>query len=136
MKKMEKTEKNVHFKKIESYKHNLAINVLSDWLDKKPSLIGINYPISTVKEKEFTIHGRLAFVPDLTVYVDDQIFALFEVCHTHGIDGFKLWEIQKYQYYNNEFFNVYEISAEWIMRQISVPYELQIINKYNDIRLC
>lgn len=123
-----------HFEKVESYKHRFAIETLRTWIEKQPQLIGLNYPVNSIIEQPFSTHGRLEFVPDLTIFIEDDIFRVYEVFHTHQIDGFKLFKIQKYQYYNNSFFEVHEISAEWILRQVRIPDKLIIDQVYKDIR--
>lgn len=115
------------FNKIESYKHTAAIDVLKNWIEKEPQLIGLHYPVNTIKEHEFKIHGIISFVPDLTIFIESDIHSIFEVEHTHPVNAFKLAKIQLYKWVYKEYFDVYEIDAEWILKQVNIPYKLQMI---------
>jgi hypothetical protein len=122
------------FEKKETYEHHFAIEVLRKWIEKEPHLIGIHYPVNTIIEHEFSLKGRLAFIPDLTVFIENDIFRLYEIVYSHPIDGFKLFKIQQYQYFNNEYFDVVEVDATWIMKQTKIPYKLKTLTTYQDIR--
>ena len=97
--------------RIESYKHNLAKEVLKLWFEK-------NYTCET--EKKFYIDGRIAFIPDLVLMDNGIIVAVYEVVHKHGLNGMKLGLIQFWCYLHYDF-PVYEISADYIMNQIECP---------------
>lgn len=115
------------FNKIESYKHNLAIKVLIDWINKNPQLLGYNYALTTIPEESFYLNGLIYFIPDITVYDNDQIIYMIEVKHTNGIDAKKIHKLQYFKYIKYQYFKILEIDAEWIMRQIGLPYKLKSI---------
>ena len=105
--------------KSESYKHDAAKKVLASWLD---------YDVRI--EMPFTIDDRIVFVPDLTCMVGDAVICLYEVVHSHFIDGIKLGRIQSWCYRNFTELSVYEIDAEYILKQTEKPDIIEKINVY------
>lgn len=95
----------------ESYKHRSAIDILTKWLRYK-----------YVVKQEVIFNG---FVPDITVYENNKIKAIYEVTHKHDLDGKKLHEMQKFAYYNNIHFPIYEVEAEWILNRCRKPKIIQ-----------
>jgi hypothetical protein len=67
------TKKKSHFKKLESYKHSKAIDVLKTWFEPE---------YTCIPDKEFYIGGILTFVPDLTLIQETTIRAIYEVTNT------------------------------------------------------
>ena len=96
---------------LESYKHRAAINVLKKWLSDE-------YEVRT--EEEFVIDGW-TFYPDISVYKEGFLQAMYEVTHTHPVDARKLGRIQHYCYRKGINIMVHEVDAEWILRQIGKP---------------
>ena len=106
-------------KKTESYKHRKAIEVLKSWLSKW---------FRVREEEEFYLDGAIQFVPDLTCYLDGELVAFYEVEHTHGMTGRKLSRMQEWLYRNQSQAGVYEVEAEYILRQCEQPENLKLIN--------
>jgi len=93
--------------KKESFKHKAAKELLKTWLD----------PIFEVKpEQEFG-----SFQPDLSIYSGTRLDAFYEVTHTHPLHGKKLGLMQYWSELNNIHIPVFEIEAEWILRQCEKP---------------
>ncbi len=99
------------FKKLASYKHELAIDVLKSWFEPE-------YIVEI--EKPFFINGVMTFVPDLTLLQETTVRAIYEVTHTHGLKGKKLGKIQSWCYRNYDV-PVYEVSADWILERTEKP---------------
>jgi len=106
-------------KQIESFKHLLAKKLLCIWLQKH---------YETRMEVKFFSHTMLMFVADIVCYDNGIPFAIYEVVHTHGIDFKKLSRIQQWSYRNAIQLQVYEVSAEWILRQVKRPKTLKYID--------
>jgi len=96
------------FKKNESGKHRHAVQDLAEWVNGK-----IEIP--------FYIDSVIAFVPDVICTDNGIVTAMYEVVNTHPINGYKLGMIQAWAYFNNAEFSVFEVSAEWILKQTEKP---------------
>ena len=94
----------------ESYKHSAAITVLTDWLESD----------FEVKVEPF-MGFDLVFRPDIAVYTDGGLRAIYEVVHKHSVDGKKLGKMQYYGYINNVEFLCHEVSVDWILEQTEKP---------------
>jgi hypothetical protein len=106
-------------KKIESYKHNFAKDLLKVWLD----------PFYLVKlEQKFYFNNRILFIPDLSCYKNNKLISIIEIIHKSDITGKKLGKIQMYQYFNELQFDIFTIYAEWILRQTKRPERLELYN--------
>lgn len=106
-------------KKIESLKHLMAKKFLAAWLKKY---------YKTRTEVKFYSNTMIQFVADIVCYDNNEPFAMYEVVHTHGLDYKKLSRIQQWSYKNNIQLQVYEVEAEWIMRQVKRPDKLKLTN--------
>ena len=105
---------------MESYKHKYAKEILKQWIDLDFIRIDL--------EQMFFMNGLLIFICDLVCYDENGINTIYEVEHKHELDATKLNKMQQYFYYNDIIVNLYEIQAEWIMRQIEKPKKLKYID--------
>ena len=96
------------FKKVETFLHREAVKVLRRWVKGK-------------REVPFMVDGYPAFVADVVSYDNGIIQAVYEVAYTHPIDGRKLGMIQYWSYRNGTPLTVFEVKAEYIMKQIGKP---------------
>ena len=96
------------FKKVETFLHREAVKVLRRWVKGK-------------REVPFMVDGYPAFVADVVSYDNGIIQAVYEVAYTHPIDGRKLGMIQYWSYWNGTPLTVFEVKAEYIMKQIGKP---------------
>ena len=104
---------------IESFKHKAAKILLARWLKSE-------YPTKT--EVRFYNGDRIYFIADIVCFDKDEPFAIYEVVHSHGIDFRKLSRIQQWSYRNALTLQVYEVKAEWILRQIRQPKSIKFID--------
>lgn len=102
----------------ESYKHKYAKHLLANWLKEKYLRIDI--------ESSFSMCGFTWFIPDLACYNENGIIDVFEVVHTHNVSLLKQWKMYVYFKTHKWKVNVYQIQAEWILRQVDVPKKLQL----------
>ena len=106
-------------KRIESYKHYLAKKLLAHWLSGE---------YTTKTEVIFYCGDRIWFIADVVCYDNCEPFAIYEITHRHGIEFTKLSRIQQWSYRNAIQLQVYEVSAEWILRQVKRPKTLKYID--------
>ena len=104
---------------MESYKHKYAKQILRSWL--------LNDFLRIELEHSFCLDGKFYFTPDLVCFSKDGICAIYEVVHRHELDAKKLSRMQFYFFISDTNIKIFEIQAEWIMRQIEKPKELQCI---------
>jgi len=107
--------------------HKYAIAVLDDWINEFPNKFGIDEVLNTSKERQFWMDGFIEFVPDLVVYDKDGITSMYEVVNTHALDGFKLHKMQYLFYVHGIDIPVYEIKADYILRQTQCPNTILMI---------
>jgi len=91
------------FKKCETGYHKFAVMQLAEWVGGEI-------------EKPFYIDGQIAFVPDVT-----HNERLYEVVYTHEINGRKLALIMDWCYRNASELTVFEVDADYILRQTDKP---------------
>lgn len=103
---------------VESYIHKCGKMILAKWLE-------FDYKVKV--EQEFYDNGYLTFIPDIAVYDNNGLNAIYEVVHKNGLTGKKMNRIQQYKYYNGMDFKVYEIRAYWILSQVKKPKKLKVI---------
>jgi hypothetical protein len=108
---LQKAKKMLHFRKLVSYKHESAIQVLKTWFDPE---------FKVELERKFYVDSVLAFVPDITLTQDGTIRAVYEVVHTHGLTG-KKYALMQYWCFFNYDFPVYEINADYVLNQTEKP---------------
>jgi hypothetical protein len=120
--------KTVRFKKNESFKHKCAVEVLAAW-------------VNGVIEKPFYVEDKIAFVPDVSVYKNGILQCIYEVVNSHPLTALKYGMIQYYCYMNKIDLTVFEVSAEWILKQCEkperiIPMECYIVSlmEYEEIQ--
>ena len=107
---MSQKQKKHPFKKCETGYHKFAVMQLAEW-------------VSGEIEKPFYIDGQIAFVPD--VAKDDR---LYEVVYSHALDGRKLAMMQYWSYRNKTDLTVFEVDAEYILKQTEKPEFIESFN--------
>ena len=104
-----------HFEKIETFMHHEAVKILRRWVKGK-------------REVRFDIDGYPAFIADVVTFDNDIIQRIYEVTYKHPVDGKKLGRIQYWCYRNITPVTVFEVSAEYILKQIKKPEIIDHIN--------
>jgi len=112
-----KEKKNRPFKDNQTGYHRSAVNILAEW-------------VTGVKEQPFCIEGSIAFVPDVTCFKDGILDCIYEVVHSHPLDGKKLGMMQYYCYRNLTELTVHEISTDYILKQTEKPGRIESIESY------
>jgi len=112
---MKQAKKRPPFKIIETYFHHEAVKILRRWVRGK-------------REVRFDIDGYPAFVADVATFDNDIVQRVYEVTYKHPIDGKKLGMIQYWCYRNMIPLTVFEISAEYILKQIKKSEVIDHIN--------
>lgn len=105
------------FEKKETGYHKEAVKVLARWVKGK-------------REVPFYVAGYIVFVPDVTCYKDGVLSCIYEVVYTHPLIGRKLAMIEYWCYRNATDITVYEISADYILKQLKKPDVLQCMETY------
>ncbi|MCV5968697.1 hypothetical protein, partial [Lactococcus petauri] len=67
--------------------------------------------------------GKILFAPDICVFNKGSAWILIEVVHKNGVSDRKLDVIKRF--YGDTPFELYEVSAEEILRHTSVPVKLR-----------
>ena len=106
------------FKKHESGKHRHAAEDLAEWVNGKT-------------EVPFYIDSEIVFVPDIVCSDNGIITAMYEVVNSHPVSGHKLAMIQMWSYFNHTEFILFEVSAEWILKQTEKPERIIQIDSYD-----
>lgn len=101
----------------ESYKHALAKGVLKSWLAED---------FEVLDEVKFICEDWI-FISDIATFLNGHLQALYEVTHTHEIDGIKVMKMHDYCYRNGLDIYCHEVDAEWIMKQTKKPDIIQKI---------
>ena len=117
-----------HFENKESNLHFYAKVVLRNWIRSHPDRFGITDLQSVRIEEQFCEGGFVIFKPDLSVYDSNGLIQIYEVCHKSPLTGEKLNRMQFYFFCSNQNPMIYEIEAEYIMRQIKVPDKIRLIS--------
>jgi hypothetical protein len=105
------------YKVKESGYHESAKNILAKW-------------VNGVTEVPFRINGRIEFVPDVTVYENGIIKCVYEIVYSHPLTALKYGMMQYYCYHNFTSLTVYEISADFILKQTEKPERLEFMECY------
>jgi hypothetical protein len=108
----------VKYKKNETGYHKHAVNQLAEW-------------VNGIIEKEFYIDSEIAFIPDVAVYENGILTSIYEVVYSHSVPGRKIGIIQMWSYFNNTEFSLFEVSADWILKQTEKPDRIINIDYYN-----
>ena len=106
------------FKKNETGYHKHAVIQLAEW-------------VNGVIEKEFYIDSCIVFVPDVVCYENGVITSIYEVVYSHPIDGKKLGMIQNWCYRNSTELSLFEVSADWILKQTTKPERIETMEYYD-----
>lgn len=112
------------FEKKESGYHKFAVQQLSSW-------------VCGIIEQPFYIEGCIVFVPDVVCYKDGILDSMYEVVYSHPLNGRKLAWINDWCYRNSCEVSVFEVSADYILKQTEKPerittMECYIINSETD----
>ena len=107
-----------HFKKNETGYHKFAVKELASWVNGIP-------------EQPFYIDDSILFVPDVTCYKDGVLDSLYEVVYSHPLSGKKLGLIQEWCYRNASELSVFEVSADFILKQTKKPERIGTMEYYN-----
>ena len=110
-------EKKPHFRKQESGYHSSAVRILASWVNGKT-------------EQPFTYGGKILFVPDVTCYKNGILECIYEVVHSHPLSAKKYGLIQEWCYRNYTDLSVFEISADFILRQTEKPEIIETMEYY------
>jgi hypothetical protein len=100
------------FKKCQTGFHEFAVIRLAEWIGGQT-------------EVPFFIDGVIAFVPDVVCGND-----LYEVVYSNPVHGRKLGMIQMWSYFNNTNLNLFEVSADWILKQTEKPEVIECTEIY------
>jgi hypothetical protein len=111
------TKKSRPFRKVETYKHRYAVEVLASWVKGET-------------ERPFFLDGIMTFVPDVTVYKDGILNCVYEVVNKNPINGKKLGLMQYYCYRMSQELTVFEVSAEYIMTRVEQPEVIETMSCY------
>ncbi len=109
--------------KSETGYHKEAVKILARWVKGK-------------REIPFYVENSIVFIPDVVVYINGIISCIYEVVYSHPLIGRKLAIIEYWCYRNATDLTVYEISADYILKQLKKPdvfqcMETYIINPYD-----
>ena len=105
------------FKDNQSGYHSSAVKILATWVGGEI-------------EQPFYIDSEIAFVPDITCKEDGRVKELYEVYHTHPIGGKKLAMMQAWGYFNGTGFSIFEVDANFILRQTEKPEKIIAMEIY------
>jgi len=114
---MSQKAKKLPFKDKQTGYHRSAVKILAEWVDG-------------LVECPFYIEDSIAFVPDVTVRKNDIIESIYEVVYSHPVDGKKLGMMQYWCYLNGTSFEVFEVSADFILKQTCKPGRIEIMEYY------
>jgi hypothetical protein len=106
-----------HFEVKESGYHESAKNILAKW-------------VGGATEVPFRIKRKIVFVPDVTVYENGVVKCIYEVVYSHPLTALKYAIMQYYCYRNFTSLTVYEISADFILKQTCKPERLEFMECY------
>lgn len=106
------------FKKNETGYHKYAVKQLAEWVGGEI-------------EKQFFIDSMIAFVPDVACYENNVLKSIYEIVYSHPVDGKKLGQIQNWCYRNATELSVFEVSADWILKQTEKPDVIRHIEFYD-----
>lgn len=114
---MSQEQKKCHLEANESGFHKYAVRELSSW-------------VNGIRDQHFKIDGITAFVPDVTCYKNGILDSIYEVVHTHPLTGKKLGMIEYWCYRNATELSVFEVSADFILRQTNKPERIETMECY------
>jgi hypothetical protein len=106
------------FKKNETGYHKHAVIQLAEWVDGEI-------------EKEFYIDDSIVFVSDVVCYENNVLKSIFEVVYSNPMTGRKLGIIQNWCYRNATELSLFEVSADWILKQTGKPERIETMEYYD-----
>jgi hypothetical protein len=101
----------------ESGYHESAKNILAKW-------------VGGIIEVPFKVDGKTLFIPDVTVYENELVKCVYEIVYSHPLTVEKSGKMQYYCYRNFTSLTVYEISADFILKQTCKPECLEFMECY------
>ena len=114
---MNQAKRKCLFKRNETGYHTQAVKVLARWVKGK-------------REVPFMVNGFPLFVPDIVCYENGVLKYIYEVVYSHPLTGRKLGLIEYWCYRNSTSVIVYEVSADYILKQICKPEFIQTMECY------
>lgn len=120
------------FNKRESKLHEHAKEVLKEWIETYPELLGLYEFIKVFTEYDMCAEGKIWFTPDLIVFDETGIRYFIEVYYKHQVTDKKIHKINSYlKLHGWKGISLIEIDAKWIMDKCVKPDELKIIRRIN-----
>jgi hypothetical protein len=110
-------KKKSRFKKHETGYHASAVKILAGWVNGKI-------------EQKFYHDGQFIFVPDIVCYKNGIIDCIYEVVYSHPLSAKKYGLIQYWCYMNVKELTVFEVSADYILKQTSKPDYIRSMECY------
>jgi hypothetical protein len=114
---MSREKKKHPFKRCESGYHKYAVTELATW-------------VNGVIEKPFEIDGKMIFIPDVTCYKNGILDSIYEIVNRYPITGYKLGMIEYWCYRNSTELTVFEVSADFVLRQTDKPERIETMECY------
>ena len=119
---MNREKENRVFKVNETGYHKSAKLILAEWVNGIPE-----YPL--------TVRGAYVIVPDVVCFIDGILNCAYEVTYKNPLSGRKLGLYEYWAYMNNTTLAVFEVNADYILKQTEKPSfiksEYYIIDPYN-----
>ena len=112
-----KEKENRPFKDNQTGYHSAAVKILAEWTNGKI-------------EQPFYVDGKMIFVPDVVCFKNGIIDCIYEVVYSHPLTGKKYGLIQYWCYRQMTELTVYEISADYILKQVCKPDRIEVIECY------
>jgi hypothetical protein len=112
------------WKNVATTKNNGCCLAWNEWLQNNKLTVQNKNGVPTnyeLNEGQFKEKLKIVTIFDIGAVYKGELYAVFEVCHTHPIDD------KKKQFIINNRLTAYEISAEWIMNKVQSPYEVECI---------
>jgi hypothetical protein len=114
---MNQNQKKHHFEVNESGYHKYACDLLASW-------------VNGIREQEFKIDNKTAFVPDVTCYKNGVLDSIYEVVYKHPMTGRKLGLIEYWCYSNATELTVFEMSSDYVLAQTERPERIETMECY------
>jgi hypothetical protein len=97
--------------------HRSAVDTLAEW-------------VNGITEEKFYIDSEIAFVPDVVCKENNRVKEIYEVYHTHPLNGKKLAMMQAWGFFNGTGFTVFEVDSDFILRQTEKPERIITMEMY------
>jgi hypothetical protein len=108
----------MRYKKNETGYHKFAVKEFASW-------------VNGIIEVPFYIDGSIVFVPDVACYENGVLKSIYEIVYTHPITGKKLGIIQNWCYRNSTELSLFEVSADWVLKQTKKPDRIEMMEYYD-----